>query len=102
MTSSQSVDWHLLHHAYGAASDVLALLEQIDGFPAEADWQSEPWYSLWSALYHQGDIYPASIAAVPQIVSSLSKAPAKATLSFYLLPASIAVTESRSCGARYP
>jgi hypothetical protein len=96
MTSPQLIDWHLLHHAYGAAGDVPALLEQIGDFPAEADWESEPWFSLWSALYHQGDIYSASIAAVPSIVSTLSKAPGKATLSFYLLPASIAVVDSTS------
>jgi hypothetical protein len=94
MTSPQPIDWHLLNHAYGVARDVPALLEQINGFPAEPDWQSEPWFSLWSALYHQGDIYPASIAAVSHIVSVLSKTPGKATLSFYLLPASIAVADS--------
>jgi len=94
MTPSQLIDWHLLHHAYGIADDVPTLLEQIDGFPTETDWQSEPWFSLWSALYHQGDIYPASIAAVPHIVFALSKAPGKATLSYYLLPASIAIADS--------
>jgi hypothetical protein len=84
----------MLHHAYGAAIDVPALLERIGAFPAEPDWQAEPWFSLWSALYHQGDIYSASIAAVPHIVSALATAPDKATLSFYLLPASIAVADS--------
>jgi hypothetical protein len=94
MTSPQPLDWHLLHHAYGIATDVPALLEQVERFPAEPDWQSEPWFSLWSSLYHQGDIYTASIAAVPRIVSALSKAPSKGTLSFYLLPASIAIADS--------
>ena len=84
----------MLHHAYGAAADVPALLERIRMFPEESDWQAEPWFSLWSALYHQGDIYSASIAAVPFIVSALAAAPDKATLSFYLLPASIAVADS--------
>ena len=93
MSSSQSVDWHTLQHAYGAAVDVPGLLERIGSFPAEPDWQAEPWFSLWSALYHQGDIYSASIAAVPQIVSALAAAPGKATLSFYLLPTSIAVAD---------
>lgn len=93
MITSQTYDWHLLRHAYGHASDVPALLEKIASFPAESDWQSEPWFSLWSALYHQGDVYPASIAAVPLIVSALSRNPSKATLSFYLLPASIAAAD---------
>src|SRR5690606_37279572 len=94
MSSLQLVDWSMLHHAYGAAADVPALLERIRMFPEESDWQAEPWFSLWSALYHQGDIYSASITAVPSIVSALATAPSKATLSFYLLPASIAVADS--------
>lgn len=94
MISSQTYDWHLLRHAYGDASDVPVLLRKIAGFPAEPDWQSEPWFSLWSALYHQGDIYSASIAAIPLIVSALSQDPRKATLSFYLLPASIALADN--------
>jgi hypothetical protein len=96
MAASQSVDWNLLRHAYGDASDLPALLRKIECFPAESDWQSEPWFSLWSALYHQGDIYSASLAAVPRIVSTLSQAPNKATLSFYLLPASIAIADNAS------
>jgi hypothetical protein len=94
MITSQRYDWHLLRHGYGDASDVPALLQRISGFPAESDCQSEPWFSLWSALYHQGDIYSASIAAVPEIVSTLSRDPGRATLSFYLLPASIAIADS--------
>src|SRR5690606_9436892 len=94
MSSLQLVDWSMLHHAYGVAADVPGLLERIRMFPEESDWQAEPWFSLWSALYHQGDIYSASIAAVPFIVSALAAAPDKATLSFYLLPASIAVADS--------
>ncbi len=84
----------MLHHAYGAAVDIPALLDRIRAFPDESDWQADPWFSLWSALYHQGDIYSASIAAIPFIVSALATAPDKATLSFYLLPASIAVADS--------
>jgi hypothetical protein len=96
MTTSQTVDWQQLRHAYGTAGGIPVLLQRIETFPVETDWQAEPWFSLWSALYHQGDIYPASIAAVPQIVFTLSKDPAKATLSFFLLPASIAVADNDS------
>ncbi|KAF1716504.1 hypothetical protein CSC74_11850 [Pseudoxanthomonas yeongjuensis] len=81
-------------HAYGEAGDIPSLLKKIESFPAETDWQAEPWFSLWSSLYHQGDIYSASIAAVPQIVSVLSQAPSKATLGFYLLPTLIAIADN--------
>ena len=93
MTMPQSVDWNHLQHAYGSASDIPELLEQLNSFPKEESWQSEPWFSLWSALYHQGDIYPASIAAVPVIVSIVAVSPQRATLSFYLLPASICIAD---------
>jgi hypothetical protein len=96
MAVSQSVDWQLLCHAYGSAENIPVLLQQVEAFPIEADWKAEPWFSLWSALYHQGDIFTASIAAVPQIVSALSQAPERATLSFYLLPTSIAVADSEN------
>lgn len=94
MTTSQTVDWHLLRHSYGDADDIPSLLKKLEDFPAERDWQTEPWFSLWSALYHQGDIYSASIAAVPHIISVLSQAPSKATLGFYLLPTSIAIADN--------
>jgi hypothetical protein len=64
-----------LQHAYGVATDIPARLELIRDFPAEFDWEAEPWFSLWSALYHQGDIFSASLAAVPAIVSILAQAP---------------------------
>ena len=93
MTVSQSIDWNDLSHAYGVAADIPALLEQTKSFPQETSWQSEPWFSLWSALYHQGDIYSASIAAVPRIVATLRSDPSRATLGFYLLPTSIAIAD---------
>lgn len=54
-------DWSALEHAYGAASD-------IPTAPAPETHTAEPWFSLWSALYHQDDIYPASYAALPELV----------------------------------
>jgi len=53
-------DWSRLSHAYGAADDVPALLEQ-----AGADPKSPAWSELWSRLYHQGGTYSASYAALP-------------------------------------
>lgn len=64
--------WSELTHAYGAASDIPALLKQLETARPPADWQSEPWFSLWSALCHQQDVYPASYAALPHIVALAS------------------------------
>lgn len=89
MRELNSERWRSLTDAYGAAEQVPTLLAGLASFPAEATSRAEPWYSLWSRLCHQGDVYPASFAAVPHIIDTLARAPARATLSFFLLPAAI-------------
>ena len=63
-----NIDWASLRHAYGPAGDIPALLARALVSAAPATFRDEPWFSLWSALYHQDDIYPASYAAVPELV----------------------------------
>src|SRR4051794_29266383 len=63
------MDWSALQHAYGPASDIPALLARARTAPAPIDYTSEPWFTLWSSLYHQDDIYSASYAAVPELVA---------------------------------
>ena len=57
MLSLDDTQWAELSHAYGRASDIPALLRQLYALP-HASGQEEPWFSLWSALAHQGDVYP--------------------------------------------
>lgn len=83
--------WKDLIHAYGSASDIPALLRGLEVFPASENYTDEPWYSLWSALCHQGDIYTASFAAVPHIVTIAATNPGKASHNYFLLPASIEI-----------
>ena len=64
-----SIDWSTLHHAYGPAGDIPALLARAWSAPAPATYRDEPWFALWSALYHQDDVYPASYAAVPELIA---------------------------------
>jgi hypothetical protein len=61
-------------------------LRQLVALPASSG-RDEPWFSLWSALAHQGDVYSASFAAVPHVVRALSIAPTKADSSFFHFPA---------------
>ena len=89
MVELDSGRWRHLTDAYGTAELVPGLLAQLSSFPIESNSSSEPWFSLWSRLYHQGDVYPASFAAVPHVVAAMATAPANATLSFFLLPAAI-------------
>ncbi|MBN1566418.1 MAG: hypothetical protein JXA73_01115 [Acidobacteria bacterium] len=88
--------WEKLEHAYGTASDIPVLLDRIALFPPEISYADDPWHSLWSALYHQGDIYSASLAVVPEIAAILTRAPERVTPSFFSLPASIEVARNKS------
>lgn len=81
--------WSELQTAYGSAGDIPGLLKQIIDFPAVATYKDEPWFSLWSALCHQGDVYSASFAAVPHVVEALSKDPARASVDYFQLPVCI-------------
>ena len=86
MLSLRSPRWQELQHAYGTAEDIPALLEQLDSLPKD-EGESEPWFPLWSALAHQGDVYPASFAAVPHVIAALSKSPATVHESYFHFPA---------------
>ncbi len=90
MLSLDSPKWAELQHAYGVASDIPDLLRQLEDLPSSANNQ-EPWFSIWSALAHQGDVYSASFAAVPHIVRVLSHAPIKADNSYFHFPAWIEI-----------
>ncbi len=86
MLSLESPRWSELEHAYGQASDIPPLLRQLQDLPG-SEGQSEPWFTLWSALAHQGDVFSASFAAIPHVIAALSTAPAKADVSFFHFPA---------------
>ena len=87
--------WADLRHAYGSAGDVPDLLRRLVTAPASSG-RDEPWFSLWSALAHQGDVYSASFAAVPHVVRVLSIAPAKADSSFFHFPAWVEVCRQKT------
>jgi hypothetical protein len=63
------IDWAEFTHAYGSAANVPSLLDVARRAPAGGTYTEEPWFSLWSALCHQGDVYTASYAAVPELVA---------------------------------
>ena len=73
MLDLNSSRWGELTHAYGNAADIPNLLRQLQTAPPQDNYRSEPWYSLWSALCHQGDVYTATYAAMPHIVAMASK-----------------------------
>jgi hypothetical protein len=85
-----SADWSSLTDAYGHAEHIPGLLRSLSTFPSSSG-NSEPWFSLWSALCHQGDVYSASFAAVPHIIQALSTSPKRAGFDYFLLPAAVEV-----------
>ncbi len=95
MLPLNSPRWSELRHAYGSAGDIPALLKQLEGFPSSEN-NGEPWFALWSSLCHQGDVYPASFAAVPHIIGVLAMAPERADFSFFHLPAQIEIRRLRT------
>jgi len=94
MLELNSVRWSTLQHAYGSASDIPELLQQLNGLPS-ATGNDEPWFSLWSALAHQGDVYSASFAAVPHVVAALASAPLRASSTYFQFPAWVEICRQK-------
>jgi hypothetical protein len=93
--SLDSHRWVELKHAYGAAANIPALLRQLDELPSSEN-DAEPWFTLWSALAHQGDVYSASFAAVPHVVKALASAPSKADHSYFQFPAWVEICRAKN------
>jgi hypothetical protein len=91
----ESTRWAELKHAYGGASDIPRLLRQLESLPS-ANGEEEPWFTLWSSLAHQGDVYSASFAAVPHVVRVLEAAPDKADATYFQFPAWIEVCRKKN------
>lgn len=89
MLSLNSPLWKELTHAYGSADDIPSLLEQLKTAGPQKEYDSEPWFSLWSALCHQYDVYSASYAAVPHIIAIAGIKPPSGRLDHLYLAASI-------------
>lgn len=94
MLSLDDPRWSELQHAYGAASDIPALLKQLSDLPS-SEKDKEPWFSIWSALAHQGDVYSASFAAVPHVIEALSFDPLRADFSYFQFPAWVEVCRAK-------
>ena len=95
MLSLQSKRWSELQHAYGSAADIPALLERLGELP-KSEGEAEPWFTLWSALAHQGDVYSASFASVPHVVAALATAPSKVDESFFQFPAWVEICRAKN------
>jgi hypothetical protein len=100
MLELTSPHWATLQDAYGSAAGIPDLLRRLQGLPSDDD-DAEPWFSLWSALAHQGDVYPASFAAVPHIIDALSRLPATADEVYFHFPAWVEICRHKT-GSEIP
>lgn len=96
--------WSQLTDAYGSASKIPTLLKQISHNPEpKTSRRDEPWFSLWSSLCHQGDVYTASYASVPHIMRiALDNESKLLSSDFFLLPAAIEIARVRHRGPDLP
>ena len=101
MLDLNSLRWSELRHAYGPATDIPDLLRQLESLPSSAG-KSEPWFSLWSSLAHQGDVYSASFAAVPHVVRCLAQSPAEADAGYFQFPAWVEICRQKNSVAILP
>src|SRR4051812_28866036 len=103
MISLDDPRWSDLAHAYGPASDIPALLAALaSNWAPSTGPEAEPWFTLWSSLCHQGDVYTASYAAVPHIVEIAMEASGPVDFSFFQLPAAIELARDEGRGPPVP
>ncbi len=62
-----AIDWKSLTHAYGEASDVPKLIRALAS--EHAGKREGALEGLFSTIWHQGTVYPASAAAVPFLIA---------------------------------
>lgn len=77
MLSLNDEGWTALSDAYGSASSIPKLLRHAETLPDDVGKNAEPYFSLWSALCHQGEVYSASFAALPHLVRIVGANPTK-------------------------
>lgn len=95
MLELNSPRWSDLSDAYDSAGKIPELLRQLSTFPSD-DGSSEPWFSLWSALAHQGDVYSASFAAVPHVIAAIASSPERVSDVYFHFPAWVEICRHKN------
>jgi hypothetical protein len=66
----KGIDWGNLHHAYGAATDVPDLIRSLAS--DDADRRERALDTLFGSIWHQGNMYEATVYAVPFLIELLT------------------------------
>ena len=83
--------WSELKHAYGSAENIPELINTLSDTPKHDSYCDEPYFTLWSALCHQGDVYTASYAAFPYFIEECEKKPSETQWSVMQLAVNIEI-----------
>ncbi|MGF1631701.1 MAG: hypothetical protein ACFCUT_19675 [Kiloniellaceae bacterium] len=102
MLPLDSPRWSELTHAYGTAEDVPGMLKAAAPLPPYRSYKDEPYFSLWSALCHQGDIYSASYAALPHLVEIVRTNTDRLSVSLLSLIAAVESARVQGKGPAIP
>jgi hypothetical protein len=94
--------WSTLSDAYGVSSGIPKLLAHAEKLPEGSGSNVEPYFSLWSALCHQGDVYSASYAALPHLVRIVEENPQNFRWTLLLLVHAIEVARLEGRGPPVP
>ena len=99
MLPLDSSEWGRIRHCYHEASDIPDMLRQLEADPRpKEEYTDEPWFSLWSSLCHQNDVYPASYATVPHLVRIMLSVEGPIAPDFFDLPACIEIARVEKHG----
>jgi hypothetical protein len=63
------LEWADLNDIYGSAEGLPRLLQTA---ASEVSWEAPVWQDIWSRLYHQGSVSPASYVALPDLCAIAS------------------------------
>jgi hypothetical protein len=104
MLPLDSQRWAELTHAGGSAHNIPTFVRQLEHEPdlVPLDYRDDPWFSLWSALCHQGDVYTASYAAVPHIIRIGLLIAGTPHWQFFALPTSIELARVKPSSPAIP
>lgn len=96
MIALNQKEWAALNDAYGGAEKIPAYLSAVEADPSPKAADDEgPWFLLWSALCHQGDVFSASFAAVPHLLRIAKAARWPFASDLIGLPVSIEIARVR-------
>ena len=63
--------WASMHHAYGPADGVPAMLRGL--LDADEEVRADAEEGLWGAVHHQGDVYDSTLATIPFLLEIASQ-----------------------------